>query len=96
MKNTQTKNYIFDILIIQSGSSTIKNLLIHISGTLDEITVKFYEDVKNLAQLHESHNNEFMMVEEIRISKHPKKALNDIITNDSIFSFLFVRHPYQR
>ena len=70
--------------------------MIHISGTLDERTVKFYEDVKNLAQLHERHNNEFMMAEEIRISKHPKKALNDIIRNDSIFSFSFVRHPYQR
>ena len=70
--------------------------MIHISGTLDERTVKFYEDMKNLAQLHERHNNEFMMVEEIRISKHPKKALNDIITNDLIFSFLFFRHPYQR
>lgn len=70
--------------------------MIHISGTLDEKTVRFYEDVKHLAQLHERHNNEFMMPKEIRISKHPKKVLNDIIMNDLIFSFSFVRHPYQR
>ena len=68
----------------------------HISGRLDEKEIKFYKTVANLGKLHKRHNKEFKLPEEIRKSKDPEKALNDLILNDSIFSFSFVRHPYKR
>ena len=68
----------------------------HISGRLDEKDIEFYEEVGNLGKLHKRHNKEFKLPEEIKKSEDPVKTLNDLILNDSIFSFSFVRHPYKR
>ena len=50
------------------------------------------KDAKNHPYLHGTHNREFALSKEIRNSK----MLNRKLTNEDIFSFSFVRHPYTR
>ena len=58
--------------------------------------IEVYSAEKKLQQLHGLINSVFKLPAHILESKEPEKILNILLSNRSIFSFSFVRHPYTR
>jgi len=68
----------------------------HVTEKFSNETIKFSSNPKHLAQLHTTSNDKFKLPENITKSVNPAKMLNAVLTNESVFSFSFVRHPYTR
>ena len=68
----------------------------HVSGKFDNKTITISEKEKRNQELHIRANNAFKLSKNIKKSVDPAKMLNAVLTNESIFSFSFVRHPYTR
>ena len=68
----------------------------YITKAFNRQDIKDYAGEKNNKRLHIAMNNKFRLPLEILSSANPVKAVNDIISKHSLFTFSFVRHPYQR
>ena len=68
----------------------------YISRRFNNATLKFSEDAKHLPQLHSTFNKAFELPQNISKSADPAKVLNSVLINEGIFSFSFVRHPFER
>ena len=68
----------------------------YVSRKFDNKTITLSENEKHLQELHIKANNAFKLSQDITKSEDPAKMLNAVLTNESIFSFSFVRHPYTR
>ena len=80
----------------QSGSSTLKYLLLEESGKLDNETLTMLQKPSQLWPLHVAHNNAFAIPKDMCNSSDPVLSLNLAQEKESIYSFSFVRHPYVR
>lgn len=68
----------------------------YITKAFNRQDIKDYAGEKNNKRLHIAMNNKFRLPLEILSSADPVKAVNDIISKHSLFTFSFVRHPYRR
>lgn len=68
----------------------------HITQRFTKKDIERYTGEKKLQQLHGMINNIFKLPTNVLQSQDPVKELNEFISNQSIFAFSFVRHPYTR
>ena len=92
----QLKHYKVYILNFQSGSSTLKYVLLEESGKLRKKKLAQLQKPKKLWALHVAHNKAFAVPKDIKNSSNPVLSLNLAQEKDSLYSISFVRHPYTR
>ena len=68
----------------------------YITGRFTRNDIERHTGEKNLQQLHMAINSIFKLPTDIREASDPVKELNDFISDQSTFTFSFVRHPYTR
>ena len=74
----------------------MKALIMNTSGKFTTEEMGSYSMEKNNAYLHYSVNDKFRLPKEIRESPYPVKSLHQLVVNNSLFTFSFVRHPHSR
>ena len=80
----------------QSGSSTLKYVLLEESGKSNNKTLAKLQKPNQLWPLHLAHNKAFALPKDITNTSSPVASLNLAQVNESLYSFSFVRHPYVR
>ena len=68
----------------------------HITERFSKKDIDRYAGEKKLQQLHGAINNIFQLPNNVIQSPDPVKRLNELISDQSIFAFSFVRHPHTR
>ena len=74
----------------------MKYVLLEESGKVDNKTLEKLQKPDQLWPLHVAHNKAFAFPKDIENTTNPVKKLNEVLENDIIFSFSFIRHPYTR
>ena len=74
----------------------MKALIMNTSGKFTKEEMGSYSMEKNTAALHWFVNDKFILPKEVRQSPFPVKSLHQLVTNNSLFTFSFVRHPHSR
>ena len=92
----QLKHYKSFILNFQSGSSTLKYVLLEESGKLRKKKLAQLQKPEKLWALHVAHNKAFAVSKDIKNSSDPVLSLNLAQETESLYSISFVRHPYTR
>ena len=68
----------------------------YITGRFTRNDIEQHSGEKKLQQLHTVINSIFKLPTDIHEASDPVKELNDVISDQSTFTFSFVRHPYTR
>ena len=74
----------------------MKALIMNTSGKFTKEEMGSFSMEKNNAALHYFVNDKFILPKEIKQSPFPVKSLHQLVVNNSMFTFSFVRHPHSR